>query len=136
VYTIGQFSSAVGVETCRCLIVMSASRHVVLEETLAAAERGMRHFDFISELTKDGNVTRIAEHGLTTDGVEPIVRNPDRLRVGRSTGRITALGGTPDGRYVAVVYERIDACTVYPNIDFAVGEGPSIRGPRVIVAAW
>ena len=78
----------------------------------------MPHFDFIWELTEDGNVAHIAEHGLTPDDVEPIVLNPDRVAVSHSSGRPIAFGETPDGRYVAIVYEQIDECTVYPITAF------------------
>lgn len=52
----------------------------------------MPYFDFIWELTEDGNVSHIAEHGLTPDDVEPIVLNPDFHGVSRSTGRPIAFG--------------------------------------------
>jgi uncharacterized DUF497 family protein len=93
-------------------IVDYAATGVILYETRAVAEYAMPYFDFIWELTEDGNVAHIAEHGLTPDDVEPIVLNPDRFGVSRSTGRPIAFGETSDGRYVAVVYEQIDECTV------------------------
>lgn len=39
----------------------------------------MPYFDFIWELTEDGNIAHIAEHGLAPADVESIVLNPDRL---------------------------------------------------------
>ena len=64
----------------------------------------MPYFDFIWELTEDGNMAHMAEHGLTPDDIEPIVLNPDHLTVSRSSGRPIAFGVTRDGRYIAVVY--------------------------------
>jgi uncharacterized DUF497 family protein len=82
----------------------------------------MPYFDFIWELTDDGNVAHIAEHGLTPEDVEPIVLNPERLAVSRSSSRPIAFGTTPDGRYIGVVYEQIDEGTVYPITAFVVDE--------------
>ena len=82
----------------------------------------MPYFAFIWETTDDGNVSHIAENGLKTEDVESIVLNPDRLTESRSSGRPIAFGFTDDGREVAVVYEQIDECTVYPITAFEVGE--------------
>ena len=82
----------------------------------------MPYFDFIWETTDAGNVAHIAEHGLSPEDIEPIVLNPDRLGVSRSSGRPIAFGFTEDGREIAVVYEQIDECTVYPITAFEVGE--------------
>lgn len=40
--------------------------------------------------------------------------NPVADAVSRSSGRPIAFGFTSDGRYIAVVYEEIDDCTLYP----------------------
>lgn len=80
----------------------------------------MPYFDFIWELTEDGNIVHIAEHGLAPADVESIVLNPDRLGVSRSSGRPIAFGQTQDGRYIAVVYEQVDETTVYPITAFEV----------------
>ena len=82
----------------------------------------MPYFDFIWETTDDGNVSHIAENGLKPEDVESIVLIPDRLTESRSSGRPIAFGFTDDGREVAVVYEQIDECTVYPITAFEVGE--------------
>ena len=81
----------------------------------------MPYFDFIWEMTNDGNVAHIAEHRLSPEVVELVVLNPDRLGVSRSSGRPIAFGYTDDGREIAVVYEQIDECTVYPITAFEVG---------------
>ena len=72
-------------------------------------------------MTNDGNVAHIAEHRLAPEVVELVVLNPDRLGVSRSSGRPIAFGYTDDGREIAVVYEQIDECTVYPITAFEVG---------------
>ncbi|MFV1968815.1 MAG: hypothetical protein ACC628_25640 [Pirellulaceae bacterium] len=82
----------------------------------------MPYFNFIWETTDNGNVAHIAEHGFSPEDIEPIVLNPDRLSVSRSSGRPIAFGFTGDGREVAVVYEQIDECTVYPITVFEIGE--------------
>ncbi len=82
----------------------------------------MPYFDFIWETQGDGNVAHLAEHGFVPEDIEPIVLNPDRISVSRSSGRPIAFGSTRDGREVAVVYEYIDDCTVYPITAFEVGE--------------
>ncbi len=61
-------------------------------------------------------------HRLKPEDIEPIVLNPDRVSLSRSSGRPIAFGITDDGREVAVVYEQIDECTVYPITAFEVGE--------------
>lgn len=82
----------------------------------------MPYFDFLWELTGDGNVAHLAEHGLSPEEVEPVVLNPEHLSVSRSSGRPVAFGHTPDGRYIAVIYEQIDESTVYPITAFDVDE--------------
>ena len=82
----------------------------------------MPYFNFVWEMTEDGNVAHIAEHGLTIDDVELVVLNPDHLSVSHSSGRPIAFGFTDDGREIAVVYEQIDDFTVYPITAFEVGE--------------
>lgn len=80
----------------------------------------MPHFDFIWELTENGNLAHISENGLTPEDVEPVVLNPDRISTSRSSGRPIAFGETPDGHYIAVVYEQIDRTTVYPIPAFII----------------
>jgi hypothetical protein len=61
-----------------------------------------------------GNVEHIEEHGLTVDDVEHVLANPDREGASRSSGLPCAFGTVPDGRYIIVVYEGVDANTIYP----------------------
>jgi ABC-type phosphate transport system auxiliary subunit len=46
--------------------------------------------------------------------------NPDEKGVSESSGRPIAFGYTPGGRYICVVYEEIDAFTLYPVTAFEV----------------
>ena len=69
---------------------------------------------------EDGNVAHIAEHGLLPEDVEHALANPIRKERSRSSGRQIAFGYTPDGRRIAVVYETIDAMTLYPVTAYEV----------------
>lgn len=80
----------------------------------------MAWYDFIWNHEPGGNVDHIAEHGLTPGDVEAVVCNPLDRKISRSSGRPMATGYTPDGRLILVVYEEIDAVTVYPVTAFDV----------------
>ena len=69
---------------------------------------------------EDGNVAHIGEHRLTPSDVNAVLMNPEETRRSRSSGRPIAFGYTPDGRYICVVYEEIDAITLYPVTAFEV----------------
>ena len=69
---------------------------------------------------EDGNVAHIAEHGICPEDVEHALANPIRKERSRSSGRQIAFGYTPDGRRIAVVYETIDAMTLYPVTAYEV----------------
>jgi uncharacterized DUF497 family protein len=62
----------------------------------------------------EGNVQHCAEHGITQEEVEEVLENATDADTSRSTGRPVAFGDTHAGRHVIVVYEIIDADTVYP----------------------
>jgi uncharacterized DUF497 family protein len=68
----------------------------------------------------DGNVQHCAEHGVTQDEVEEILQNATDTDVSRSSGRPVAFGDTSTGRHLMVVYEEIDADTVYPVTAYEV----------------
>lgn len=69
-----------------------------------------------------GNVEHIEEHGLTVDDVEHVLANPASEGVSRSSGLPCVFGWTPDGRYIIVVYEAVDADTIYPVTSYEVPE--------------
>jgi hypothetical protein len=68
----------------------------------------------------DGNIRHIAEHGITPDEVEYVMANPIDSDVSETTGRPIVFGYTAAGRFIAVVYERIDPITVYPITAFDI----------------
>ena len=83
----------------------------------------MPYFDVIWSFDdEDGNVAHIAEHSLTTDDVEHVLSDPDREGISRSSGRPIAFGYIPDGRYICVVYERLNDVTIYPVTAFEIKE--------------
>ncbi len=70
----------------------------------------------------DGNIAHIEEHGLTVDDVEHVLANPESEEVSRSSGLPCVFGTTPDGRFIIVVFERIDEDTIYPVTAYEVAE--------------
>jgi uncharacterized DUF497 family protein len=68
----------------------------------------------------DGNARHMAEHGVTPDEVEHVLANSIESDVSDSSGRPIVFGYTASGRFLAVVYEQIDAVTVYPITAFDV----------------
>jgi uncharacterized DUF497 family protein len=62
----------------------------------------------------DGNVQHCAAHGVTKEEVEEVLQNPTDTDVSRSSGQPVVFGDTSTGRHLLVVYEEIDADTVYP----------------------
>jgi hypothetical protein len=62
----------------------------------------------------DGNVQHCAEHGATKDEVEQVLQNATDADISRSSGLPVVFGETNTGRHLMVVYEQIDADTIYP----------------------
>jgi hypothetical protein len=60
----------------------------------------------------DGNVEHIAEHDLTVEDVEYVLKNPTDEGTSESTGFPAVWGHTPDDRFIIVVYEDIAENTV------------------------
>jgi hypothetical protein len=79
-------------------------------------------YDIIWNAEPGGNVEHIAAHDLTQDDVEAVLLHPVSRDISRSSGRPMVYGFTPDGRYIVVVYEEIDAGTFYPVTAYEVGE--------------
>lgn len=67
-----------------------------------------------------GNIQHIAEHGVTPEEVEEILERPTGIVQSRSSERPIAFGETSMGRIIAVVYEEVDADTVYPVTAYEV----------------
>jgi uncharacterized DUF497 family protein len=76
----------------------------------------MRHFQIIwdDEEEEGGNVQHIAEHGLVIEDVEHVIENPASSGVSASSGRPCFFGYTPGGDYIVVIYDEVDADTIYP----------------------
>lgn len=72
----------------------------------------------------DGNVAHVAEHGLTKDEVEDVLRNPDNWagESSRSSGMPTVYGWTLTGLHIVVVFEHVDddPLTVFPITAYEV----------------
>jgi hypothetical protein len=68
----------------------------------------------------DGNVQLCAEHDVTKEEVEEVFENATDADVSRSSGRPVVFGDTSTGRHLMVVYEEIDADTVYPVTAYEV----------------
>jgi uncharacterized DUF497 family protein len=62
----------------------------------------------------DGNVQHIAQHGVTKEEVEEVFENASDADVSRTTGRPVVFGETSTGKHLMVVFEEVDADTVYP----------------------
>ena len=65
----------------------------------------------------DGNVQHIAEHGISVDEVEDVLRDRDSTdTISKSSGQPITFGYTSAGRYLAVVWEHVDddPLTIYP----------------------
>ena len=62
----------------------------------------------------DGNVQHCAQHGVTKEEVEEVFEKATDTDVSQSSGRPAVFGDTNTGRHLIVVYEEVDADTVYP----------------------
>ena len=82
----------------------------------------MPYFEVIWNEEPGGNLEHIAEHDLTPEDVEEVIFNPVDRDTSRTSGLPIVFGFTPDGRYILVVYEQIDAITVYPVTAYDVEE--------------
>lgn len=68
----------------------------------------------------EGNVQHCAQHGVTKEEVEEVLQNPTDTDISRSSGLPVAFGDTSTGKHLMVVYEEIDAATVYPVTAYEV----------------
>ncbi len=68
----------------------------------------------------DGNVQHIALHGITQDEVEEVLQNAMDADISQSSGRPIVFGDTSTGKHILVVFEEIDADTVYPITAYEV----------------
>jgi hypothetical protein len=82
----------------------------------------MKWTQVIWDPTPGGNVEHVEEHDLTTDDVEHVLANFMSVGVSQSSGSPCVFGHAPDGRYIIVVYEEVDADTVLPVTAYQVPE--------------
>lgn len=75
----------------------------------------MAYYEFV---WTDEIIDHLADHGVTPQDFEEIVRFPDVRAISRSTGRPCCWGETPDGRFLMCVYEKLDDLTVLPITAF------------------
>jgi len=68
----------------------------------------------------DGNVQHCSEHGVSKEEVEEVLENATDADLSRSSGRPVAFGDTSAGRHLMVVFEVVDAETVYPVTAYEV----------------
>ncbi|HET6573084.1 MAG TPA: hypothetical protein VFG68_05750 [Fimbriiglobus sp.] len=67
-----------------------------------------------------GNVQHCAAHSVTKDEVEEVFRSATDVDVSRSSDLPVLFGDTSTGRHLLVVYEEVDADTVYPVTAYEV----------------
>ena len=84
----------------------------------------MGYLTIIWDLDDDtnGNVQHIAEHDLTKEEVEEVLANPEGHATSRSSGLPIVFGTTFTGRFIAVVFEEIDADTAKPVTAYDIEE--------------
>lgn len=82
----------------------------------------MRFESILWDLDDDpnGNVQHCADHGVTKEEIEEVFENAIDVDISRSSGRPVVFGETSTGRHLMVVYESIDASTVYPITAYEV----------------
>jgi hypothetical protein len=68
----------------------------------------------------DEIIEHLAEHGVTPDDFEEIVKFPDIRGVSRSSGRPCCWGETIDGRMLLCIYEKLDDLNVLPVTAYEV----------------
>lgn len=75
----------------------------------------MPNYSFIWDLDDEpeGNVDKLAQHGLTPEDVIFAVLNNDDVEKSDSSGRPLLWGETPDGRTIAVVFEYAGGDLIY-----------------------
>lgn len=68
------------------------------------------------------NIDKVMQHGLMPGDVDAVIENSTGYGISRSSNRPILFGYTPDGRFIAVIYEEIDFETIYPVTAFEVEE--------------
>lgn len=68
----------------------------------------------------DGNVQHCAAHGITKEEVEEVLRSATDADISRSSGLPVIFGDIRAQRHLIVIYEQVDADTVYPVTAYEV----------------
>jgi hypothetical protein len=84
----------------------------------------MGYTTIIWDLDEDpaGNVQHIAEHDLTKEEVEEVLADPERRGKSRSSGLPIVFGTTSTGRFIAVIFQEIDADSAKPVTAYDIEE--------------
>lgn len=84
----------------------------------------MAHTIIIWDLDDDreGNVQHVAEHDLTKEEVEEVLAYPEHRATSRSSGLPVVFGSTSTGRFIAVIFQEIDADTARPVTAYDIEE--------------
>ncbi len=84
----------------------------------------MGYLTIIWDLDDDpeGNGQHIAEHDVTKEEVEDVLADPEARGTSRSSGLPIVFGTTLTGRFIAVVFEEIDADTAKPVTAYDIEE--------------
>ena len=67
-------------------------------------------------------IAHLAEHDVTPEDFEKVVRNPRKVDHSHSSGSPAAFGYTEDGRYIIAVFEYLDDMTILPTTAYEVPE--------------
>ncbi len=71
----------------------------------------MPYYEF---LWTDETIEHVAEHGVSPEELQEVVRDPDEIGESRSSGRPCCWGETTAGRYLFCVFEKLDDSTIMP----------------------
>jgi uncharacterized DUF497 family protein len=75
---------------------------------------------WLDVLWTDDNEAHLLAHGVTREEAEYVIHHPIGYDVSETSERPILFGYTKAGRKLAVVYEMVDAITVYPITAFDV----------------
>jgi hypothetical protein len=77
----------------------------------------MAYFEFV---WTDEIIEHLAEHDVSPEDFQEVVREPEEIGESRSSGRPCCWGETPDGRYLLCVFEKLDDSTILPITAYEV----------------
>jgi uncharacterized DUF497 family protein len=101
-------------------LTSAAKRGIIILQLIGTCEMLYEAVIWDLDDDPDGNVQHCAEHGITKEEVEEILQHAADADVSRSSGRPVVFGDTSTGRHLMVVYETVEAGTVYPITAYEV----------------